>query len=104
MFLLLLDGLDASALADAQSIQEVLVWIIGALIFVLLAVVGWHIKTLSNHKIEIKDLTSEHKAELKDLTDKREKDHAKMMKLALKVQSALQIWAGIEEDLTEESA
>ena len=91
-FLLLAQDLpDASVLADAQNVQQVLAWIIAALMAVIGIIVAWHIKTLGVHK-----------ADLKELTDKREADHGKMMKLALRVQSALEAWAGLKKDLVEE--
>lgn len=82
---------DASQLADAKSIQQVLAWVIASLVSVIALLVIWHVRTLK-----------EQKAEMAILMDKREKDHGKMMKLALKVQKALEAWAGIEDNLIEE--
>lgn len=99
--LLAQDMPDTEVLATGNE-QEILAWIIAGLLFALSALVIWHLKCMKDAKTERKNLYEKHQAALTVLHDKRDVDHKRTTRLALRSQKAMEIWAGITSEFEED--
>ena len=87
LFLLLSQVVPNSDDLKSGDAQTILVWIIGALLAALVAQTTYLLKIIKEHKEEAKEWLA-----AKDDSQK------KMMRLALRVQKALEVWAQVEVD------
>lgn len=90
----------AQDLPDTEALKgdekDILIWVIGVLLFFLASTNGFWIYRDRRLAAEVIDERKEWEKKRDAFDEWKEKAHNKMMKLALRVQKALEAWAGIE--------
>lgn len=74
---------------------ELYPWIVGVLVTALGALVTYVVNGQKAHKDELERIRSEHERKIEELLEKREQDHKKMMRIALRTQRILATVSGV---------
>ena len=88
----------AEQLSQAGDVQQVLAYVVGALLVALIAVVTWHLKQQESHRVEVAALRDECRDCRVDAETKRESLHERNRGDWLKIYRSLSELTGMADE------